>query len=65
MIKITRTIRGLGAIAEAHGVSRSHLSRVAHGLRKSKRLEAILLEHGVKCTPYKGSKNGRTSSNRK
>lgn len=63
MIKITRTIRGLGEIAEKHGVSRSHLSRVAHGLRRSKRLEAILLEHGVKISPKRGGRKNAKSVN--
>jgi hypothetical protein len=41
-------IEGIGALAKAAGVSVWHLSRVAHGQRKSARLEAFLAEHGIK-----------------
>lgn len=41
-------IKGLSALAKEIGVNRTTLSQVAHGHRTSARLEAILLEHGIK-----------------
>lgn len=47
-LKIDKTPRafGLAKLAEELGVSRSHLSRVWHGERRSPRCEAALVEAG-------------------
>lgn len=56
MIKVKKVvhIEGIGKIAELYGVTASHLSRVAHGKRKSKRLADALMAHGIKVEKYKG-----------
>lgn len=47
-IRVTRRIAGITALAAELGISKGHLSRVAHGERRSKRLEAALEERGLK-----------------
>lgn len=54
--EIRNVIDGTCAMAEELGVGRTSIWRVAHGHRKSARIEAALIERGIKPVPFRGPK---------